>query len=71
MTVPDVDAVDPEEGEDPTPHFATEAPNDTPVPDEDLEAIEPYYDGGIGDLPAKRPGKVESAHHDLLPQEEE
>ena len=71
VTVPDVDAVDPEEGEDPTPHFATEAPNDTPVPDEDLEAIEPYYDGGISDLPAKRPGKVESAHHDLLPREEE
>lgn len=70
VTVPDVDAVDPEEGEDPAPHFATEDPNDTPVPDEDLEAIEPYYDGGIRELPDKLPGKVESAHQDLPPVEE-
>lgn len=70
VTAPSVDAVDPEEGEDPTPHFATEDPNDIPVLDEDLEAIEPYYDGGVSDLPDKLPGKVESVHHDLSPLEE-
>lgn len=70
VTAPNVDTADQKEGEDPAPHFATEAPNDIPVPDEDLEAIEPYYDGGISDLPDKLPGKVEPAHYDLLPLEE-
>ena len=68
VTAPHVDAVDPE-GEDPAPHLATEDTDDVPAPDEDLDAIEPYYDGGIRELPDKRPGKVESAHHDLLPPE--
>ena len=69
VTVPDVDTVDPEEGENPTVHFATD-PGTVAPDDEDLEAIEPYYDGGVSDLPQQKlPGKVESAHHDLLPVE--
>ena len=69
VTVPDVDTVEPEEGENPTVHFATD-PGTVAPDDEDLEAIEPYYDGGVSDLPQQKlPGKVESAHHDLLPVE--
>ena len=61
--------VEPEEGENPTVHFATD-PGTVAPDDEDLEAIEPYYDGGVSDLPQQKlPGKVESAHHDLLPVE--
>lgn len=39
--------------EDPAPYFAD--PGGVPAPDEDLQAIEPDYDGGISDLPGQLP----------------